>query len=186
MQRQGLTTRDQMRAYFTGRIVAAAKAHGRRILGWDEVLSAGLDPSAAIMSWHGGGPGKNAAVQGHDVVMSPSGTCYLDHYQAGPMGEPPAHGGALVMLQTVYGFDPMPAGLTAVQAAHVLGPQGNLWSEYVPTEQEAEYMAFPRALAVAEIAWSARTTVDYAGFVGRVKANLPHLDVRCVRYAQHF
>jgi hexosaminidase len=186
MQREGLTTTAQLQAYFTKRIAAAAKPLGRRILGWDDILNANLDPTAVIMNWHGVALGQKAAVQGIDAVMSPAGSCYLDHYQADPATEPQAHGGNQVTLATVYAFNPLPAGLTAAQAPHILGPQANLWTEYVPTTSHAEYMMFPRALALAEVGWSTLTTVDYAGFVTRLRANLPRLDVRCVNYARHF
>ena len=123
---------------------------------------------------------------GHDAVMSPSSNCYLDHYQSDPSTEPPAHGGNSVTLSTVYGYDPLPAGLMSTEAAHILGPQVNLWTEYVPTESHAEYMTFPRAMALAEIGWSPRAAIDYAGFVNRLRANLAHLDVLGVNCAKHF
>jgi hexosaminidase len=118
--------------------------------------------------------------------MSPSSNCYLDHYQADPATEPPAHAGNLVTLSTVYGYDPLPTSLTSSEAVHILGPQGNLWTEYVPTEAQAEYMTFPREIALAEIGWSPRLAIDYAGFVNRLRANVAHLDVLGVNYAKRF
>jgi hexosaminidase len=185
MKREGLTTIAQLQAYFTKRIDEAVRSHGRRILGWDDILNAELDPTAAIMSWRGTTRGTTAAKQGNDAVMSPSSNCYLDHYQADPATEPLAHGGNQVTLATVYGFDPLTAGLTATQAAHVLGAQGNLWTEYVPTETHAEYMTMPREMAMAEITWSPKAAINYANFVDRLHVNAAHLDVLGVNYAKH-
>jgi hexosaminidase len=186
MQREGLMTIPELQAYFTKRIADIVAAKQRRIIGWDDILNAKLNPTAAIMSWHGSTPATLGAQQAHDAVLSPSATCYLDHYQADPTTEPPAHGGKQVTLPIVYGFDPMPAGLSATEAAHILGAQGNLWSEYVPTGDHAAYMTFPREMALAEITWSPKAVQSYTGFVDRLRVNVGHLDMLGVNYAKHY
>jgi hexosaminidase len=113
-------------------------------------------------------------------------SCYFDHYQGTEATEPPAFPGSFTPLSEVYALQPMPPGLNAQQATHVLGAQGNFWSEYVPTPAHAEYMAFPRAIALAEVIWSDPGALDYAKFVRRLEAHSAHLDALDTNYAPHF
>src|SRR2546430_7294401 len=120
-------------------------AHGRRLVGWDEILEGGLAPNAVVMSWRGVDGGIAAAQAGHDVVMAPGSHTYFDHYQsANTVAEPLAIGGYLP-VDTVYSFEPVPLALTANEARYVLGAQGQLWTEDLPDPKRAEYMVFPRA-----------------------------------------
>ncbi len=128
--------------------------------------------------------GKDAAERGYDVIMTPHASLYFDQYQADPAHEPKAIGG-FIPVASVYAFDPLPAGISEAGAAHVLGGQGNLWTEYIETESYAEYMAFPRVMAMAEVLWSPREGRDYDDFVRRLSAHVPHLDAQGVTYARH-
>ena len=142
-----------MQSWFIHRIEAYLRAHGRRLIGWDEVLEGGIAPDATITSWRGIDGAVAAATAGHDAVLSPAPTLYFDNRQGfGPL-EPPGRGN-LVDLRTVYAFDPAPAAIPADKQRHILGLQGNLWTEHVRTEDRATWMMFPRASAVAEVGWS--------------------------------
>ena len=143
-------------------------------MGWSEIREGGLAQNAAVMDWIGGGV--EAASAGHDVVMTPTTHCYFDYYQArNQAGEPRAIGGFLP-LDKVYSLEPMPAELDARLQSHVLGAQGNLWTEYVPSFKHAQYMIFPRLCALAEVTWSAKDARNYADFARRLGPHLERLD----------
>ena len=134
------------------------------------------------MSWRGIEGGVAAASAGHDVVMSPNTHCYFDYYQSrDTAAEPPAIGGYLPLRQ-VYDFEPVAPAIGAARAAHVLGVQGNVWTEYIPSEEQVEYMAFPRALALAEVGWTAAERRSAAAFEQRLRAHRPLLDLLGVNY----
>jgi hexosaminidase len=179
--RQKLAGEDGLQSWFIQRIGRFLAANGRRLIGWDEILEGGLAPYATVMSWRGTAGGIAAARQGHDVVMAPQEDLYFDHYQADPEGEPLAIGG-MTPLEDTYRYEPVPPELTAAEAAHVLGPQGCVWTEYMATPEQVEYMAYPRALALAEIAWSPRAARDWTSFNARLPAGLRLLDTLGVRY----
>jgi hexosaminidase len=181
IRREGLANEEELQSYFIRRIEAFLRAHGRRLIGWDEILEGGLAPEATVMSWRGMAGGIDAARQGHDVIMTPTDHAYLDYYQGDPAGEPLAIGGFLP-LDTVYAFEPMPQGLTPAQAVHVLGGQGSLWTEYIPTPAQAEYMLLPRMLALAEALWSPREARSWGRFVARLPAHFTRLDALRVEY----
>ncbi len=181
MRREGLANEEELQGYFMRRIEAFLGSHGRRLIGWNEILQGGLPPQATVMSWQGTSGGIAAAQAGHDVIMSPGDYLYFDHYQGDPAEEPLAWGG-YTPLERVYQFEPVPDSLTAEEARHVLGPQANMWTEYVPTEAQLEYMVFPRALALAEVAWSPRERKDWTSFTARLPAALSGLDRAGVRY----
>ena len=124
-------------------------SHGRRLIGWDEILQGGLAPGATVMSWRGEDGGITAAKAGHDVVMAPTSHTYFDYYQGPPEKEPKAIGG-LIPLEKVYQYEPIPAVLNAEQAKHVLGGQAQLWGEYITNARHLQYMAYPRAAAMSE------------------------------------
>ncbi|HEX7652182.1 MAG TPA: beta-N-acetylhexosaminidase, partial [Verrucomicrobiae bacterium] len=146
MQREGLKSEAELQAWFTRRMETFVRSHGKTLIGWTEIAEGGMPKEAAIMDWIGGG--REAAAAGRDVVMSPTKYCYLDHYQnTNHAAEPKAIGGYLPLAQ-VYQFDPVPADLEPAAAAHILGGQGNLWTEYVPNLGQVEYMFWPRAAAL--------------------------------------
>jgi hexosaminidase len=172
MRELGLADENQLQSWFMGRIGRWLEARGRRMIGWDEILQGGLPAGATVMSWQGVEGAVRAAQAGHDAVLAPSPTLYFDHIQAADPAEPPGRGG-VISLADVYAFDPAPATLTPDQQADILGLQGNLWTEHVRTEARAAHMAFPRAVAVAELGWSQPAGRDFPGFVARL---VPQLD----------
>lgn len=153
MQEEGFESVDQLQSYMIQRIEKFVNSKGRRIIGWDEILDGGLAPDATVMSWRGTEGGIKAMSMGHDVIMTPGRYCYLDHTQDAPFREPESIGGYLP-LDTVYVYEPVEASMPADKIHHLKGLQANLWSEYVVSDEHAEYMYWPRAFAVAETAWS--------------------------------
>jgi hexosaminidase len=167
MQELGVADANALQGYFTARIGKFLAAHGRRLIGWDEILEGGVPADATVMSWQGEAGGVAAARQGHDVVMAPSPLMYFDHIQSDSHDEPPGRPD-VVSLRDVYAYEPVPRGLDAAQAQHVLGAQANLWTEYMDTPQRVEHAAFPRAAALAEVLWSPRARRDWLGFLARL------------------
>ncbi|MEI6568248.1 MAG: beta-N-acetylhexosaminidase [Verrucomicrobiota bacterium] len=172
---EGLKNEAELQTWLNHRLEEFLASKGRRLIGWDEILEGGLTPGAAVMSWRGTDGGLAAAKAGHDVVMSPTTHCYLDYAQEKGPGEPEAIGG-FVPLEKVYSFDPIPSGLPPASHPHILGAQGNLWSEFLQTPQDVEYFAFPRAAALAEVLWSPATTNGFADFQLRLKTHARRLD----------
>jgi hexosaminidase len=181
IKREGLKDESELQSYFIRRVEKMLNARGRRLIGWDEILEGGLAPDATVMSWRGTQGGIAAARQGHDVIMTPNSHLYFDHYQGDPATEPLAIGGNSP-LEKVYAFEPMPAELTGAEARHVLGAQANLWTEYIPTPQQAEYMVFPRLLALAEVVWTPAQLRELEAFRVRLAGQLKALDRLGVAY----
>lgn len=181
IRREGLKDEHELQSWFIRRIDRWLTAHDRRLIGWDEILEGGLAPGAAVMSWRGVSGGIAAAMAGHDVVMTPTSHLYLDYYQGDARFEPLAIGG-LVTLNQVYGYEPVPDTLTPAQATHILGAQGNLWTEYLSTPAQIEYMMFPRALALAELTWSPKAARSWPSFEARLPSALRTLDRLGVHY----
>lgn len=163
MKDEHLANVDELQSYLIHRIEKFLNNHGRRLLGWDEILQGGIAPNATVMSWRGEEGGIAAVTSGHHAIMTPGAYCYLDSYQDAPYSQPEAIGGYLP-LKKVYAYDPVPASLTAEQAKLVYGVQGNLWVEYIPTPEHVEYMIYPRMLALAEVAWSALERKSWPDF----------------------
>jgi len=178
----GLKDEDELQSWFTRRMDEFLTAHGRSLIGWDEILQGGLAPNATVMSWRGTEGGIAAARAGHDVVMAPGSHTYFDHYQSTDTTREPLAIGGLLPLDTVYAFEPVPAELTADEARHVLGAQGQVWTEYIPDPKRVEYMAFPRACALAEVLWTPREERDYADFQRRLATHVARLAVLDVNY----
>ena len=149
---KGLKDEYELQSYFIKRMDQFLIEKGKKLIGWDEILEGGLSPNAAVMSWRGDKGGKEAASQGHYVVMSPNTHCYFDYYQSSHPDEPLAIGGYLP-LKKVYDFNPIPEGMDDFDADYILGGQANLWSEYMPTMSQIEYMTYPRALALIQSLW---------------------------------
>jgi len=178
---KGLENEEQLQAWFTQQMDAFLTEHGRRLVGWDEILEGGLAPGATVMSWRGEKGGIAAANSGHDVVMAPTSHTYFDYYQGPAEKEPLAIGGNLP-LEKVYQYDPVPEAIAPEKAGHVLGVQGQLWREYISTLSHLEYMAYPRAAALAEVGWSQADAKDYERFLSRLRTHLKRLDERGVNY----
>lgn len=172
MQEEGLADVDELQSYLIKRIARFVESRGRRIVGWDEILDGGLAQGATVMSWRGEEGGIEAMRMGHDVIMTPGRYCYLDHTQDAPFKEPESIGGYLP-LDSVYVYDP--ASKTMDLPGRLLGIQGNLWSEYVVTDSHAEYMYWPRALAIAETGWSQPERKDPADFRRRASGAVARL-----------
>lgn len=163
MQAEGLSDVDELQSYLIHRIEAFVNSKGRKIIGWDEILQGGLAPNATVMSWRGTEGGIKAMKAGHDVIMTPGAYCYLDYTQDAPFKEPVSIGGYIPLAKT-YSYKPVEAGLSEEDLSHLLGVQGNLWSEYIPEDSHAEYMYYPRAYAIAEIGWNPGKEKDYPDF----------------------
>ena len=183
-KRRELGLKDDMalQSWFVKRIEKFLVAHDRRLIGWDEILEGGLPPEATVMSWRGMKGAVEAAKQGHDVVSTPSDLVYLNRMQSEEADEPPGHDYP-TPLKAVYGFEPVPPELDAAQARHVLGAQGNLWTEHVRTEARVEHMAFPRLSALAEVAWSPKAARDYEGFLQRLAPQMRRFEQAGIRAA---
>jgi hexosaminidase len=179
---EGLADEHELQAWFIQRMEAWLNARDRQIIGWDEILEGHLAPNATVMSWRGVKGGIAAAKQGHDVIMSPTSHCYLDYFQSkNTEGEPPAIGGYLP-LKTVYAFEPVPEELTEDEAKHILGAQGNVWTEYIATPEHVDYMSWPRGSAIAERVWSGKDVRDFDHFSKRLVAHLERMKVEGVNY----
>ncbi len=167
IKKNGLKNEEELQSYFVARIEKFLNAHGRQLIGWDEILEGGLSPGATVMSWRGIEGGIAAARAGHDAIMTPGNYCYFDHYQAGPQGEPIAIGG-MTTLKEVYNYEPVPEDLNKKEAKHILGAQGNVWTEYMPTPEKVEYMVLPRMAALAEVDWTDPDKKSWKSFQRRI------------------
>lgn len=183
MKENGFTTARQLQAYFTARIDSFITAHGKKMMGWDEILGAAIAPSSVSMSWHGDSKAIAAAARGNATVMTPYQYTYFDFYQSDP-GLEPAITYARLQLDTVYHFNPMPRAFTAAQAGSILGGEGCLWTENVPTPQHVEYMLLPRLLALSEALWSPEAKKNYARFITKTETQFHRFDAAGIRYAK--
>ncbi|MFV0538234.1 MAG: beta-N-acetylhexosaminidase [Dysgonomonas sp.] len=170
------STGEQLQSYFIKRVEQMVNAKGKSIIGWDEILEGGIAPNATIMSWRGTEGGVYAANKDHDVIMAPEQFVYLDYYQSPDVDNEPFTFGWLTELKKVYSFNPMPVGLAEDKQKHILGAQANVWAEYMPSEQNVEYMLLPRMCAVAETVWTNPETKDYDEFVLRLYRLSKHFD----------
>ena len=166
MKAEGLQSVEELQSYLIKRIERFAHEHGKRIIGWDEILEGGLAPDATVMSWRGTEGGLKAIAAGHDVIFTPTQYCYLDYHQ-GPQYRAV---GPLLSLEKVYSFDPLGEGVDESDAHHVLGLQGNLWTEHVHEAWHAEMQLYPRAFAIAETGWSQPDKKDFRDFKRRSDA----------------
>ena len=168
IREKGLKDEHGLQSYFIQRIEKYINSKGRKIIGWDEILEGGLAPNATVMSWRGEKGGIEAAQQNHDVIMTPSSHCYLDHNQS--KKEDSVTIGGYLPLDTVYSYEPIPAHLSGSATDHVLGAQGNVWTEYMNNPSKVEYMVFPRMSALAEAVWSPKEKRNWQDFEKRLPA----------------
>lgn len=182
MQALGLKDEDALQGWFIGRVGQYLAAHGRRLIGWDEILDGGVPTSATVMSWRGTKGAINAAQAGHDVVLSPAPDLYFDQLQS---DLPDEIAGRLPVrdLASIYAFEPVPTGLDATQARHVLGAQANVWTEHMPSMAHVQRAVFPRLAALAEVDWSSAAARDWAGFVARLPTQLARYRAQGIGYA---
>ena len=181
MRELGLANEEELQAWFVAHFEQYLAARGRRLVGWDEIHEGGLPAGATMMVWRGLEHGVEAARNGHDIIMAPTTHTYFDYYQGEPAEEPEAIAGFLP-LEKVYSFEPIPEELTELEAQHVLGAQGQLWTEYMPDFAQVEYMAFPRLLALSEVLWTPKADRRWPRFLGCVTEQLEHLEARGIRY----
>jgi hexosaminidase len=178
MKKENLKDMNAVQGYFTKRVEKIVNSKGKKLIGWDEILEGGLEPSAAIMSWRGMEGGIEAAKKGHEVVMSPSTFAYIDYMQSDKVMEPNVY--ATLRLNETYKFDPLPEG---VNAKYIKGGQANLWTEQVYNIRQAEYMTWPRGFAIAESLWSPKENKEWISFFGRVETHFKRLDQAETKYA---
>ncbi len=173
---------DALQSWFIHRMDNFLNAHGRRLVGWDEILQGGLAPNATVMSWRGVSGGITAARAGHDVVMAPGSHTYLDHYQSRDRSSEPLAIGGFTPLDSVYAFDPMPPTLEPEFRKHILGAQAQVWTEYIKDPKQVEYMAFPRMIALAEALWTPADRKNFPDFLVRLRPELERLGILDVNY----
>ena len=183
MKEKGIADEHALQSYFIQRVEKYVNSKGRKIIGWDEILEGGLAPNATVMSWQGEEGGITAAKQHHDVIMTPQGTCYLNFYQSSDPRDSIAFGGFLP-LEAVYNYNPIPAALTAQEAAYIKGLQGNLWTEYIANKDLASFMLYPRAMAIAENGWT-KTKTGFDHFTNRVTLWQPILKQKGLHFSDH-
>jgi hexosaminidase len=182
MAKLGLKNEEELQSWFIRRMEEFLTRHGRKLVGWDEILEGGLAPRALVMSWRGEEGGVAAANSGHDVVMTPSKHVYFDHYQSENRDMEPLAIGGFTPIEQVYQYEPVPAVLDEQAATHVLGAQAQLWTEYVPNQSHAQYMTYPRLCALAEAVWSPRKGRAFSEFLPRLKLHLERLKLLGVNY----
>ena len=180
MQAEGLQTEVELHGYFIRRVEQILQKLGRKMIGWDEILDGGASQSATVMSWRGDKGGIKAANQGNQAIMTPWDVCYFDHYQGSKLFEPMAQSGFLP-LEKVYGWEPISKEIAPENRDKILGGQANLWSEYIPDAKHAEYMIYPRLLALSEVLW-ATDYRNYDNFRERLKTVQKRLDCGGVNY----
>jgi hexosaminidase len=179
MQKEGLKDMNEVQSYFVKRVEKILKSKGKKLIGWDEIIEGGLPADAAVMSWRGMKGGIHAAKSGHKVVMSPYNYAYYDLYQGDPLAEPPTY--EMVRLRDSYKFDPVPEG---IDPSMILGGQGNLWTEQIQNMRAAEYMMWPRALAIAESVWSPKESKNWKDFVAKVENEFTRMDEAQIKYSR--
>ncbi|MCE5345574.1 MAG: family 20 glycosylhydrolase [Bacteroidales bacterium] len=181
MADENLKDVEELQSYFIKRIEKILNSKGKKLMGWDEILEGGLAPGASVMSWRGMEGGIKAARMKHHVVMSPTQYCYFDYKQTDPKIVPEPINWGLLRLSQVYKFEPVPDN---VDPQYILGGQGNVWSEHIPTCRQNDYMTWPRAMALAEVLWSPKVERDIDEFIPRLEAQFPSFDRDQVNYAK--
>ncbi len=171
MKKNGIKNTHKLQSYFVKRVEKIIRSKGKKMIGWDEVLEGGLTDGAAVMSWRGMKGGIAAAKMKHKVVMSPTTYVYLDYMQGDQTVENKIY--ASLSLEKTYQFEPVPKG---VDSKYILGGQGNLWTEAIPTLSFAYYMTYPRAFAIAESVWSPKENKNWDNFIKRTRKHFKKFD----------
>ena len=183
--KDGHSAEERLQSYIITHASNYLKSLGRNTIGWDEILEGGLAEGATVMSWRGESGGIAAAKQHHDVVMTPNNYLYFDYYQSLDKANEPLAIGGYLPLETVYSYEPMPKELTADEARHIIGVQANIWTEYMPTFKQMQYMALPRLAALSEVQWSQPALKDYNSFTNRLTEFTHMYDRLGYNYAKH-
>ena len=182
INREGLKDEKELQSYFIQRMEKFLNKYDKNIIGWDEILEGGLAPNATVMSWRGTEGGIEAAKMNHDAVMTPGSHCYFDHYQANPKSEPLAIGG-YTTLEKVYSYNPIPLDLSEIDSEHILGAQGNVWTEYMISPEHVEYMILPRMAALSEVVWTGNK--DWVYFQKRITDHFKIYEILGYNYCNH-
>ena len=176
---------DRLQSFIISHVEKFLNDNGRQIIGWDEILEGGLAPNATVMSWRGMGGGIQAAKMGHNVIMTPTTNVYFDYYQTKDTDNEPLAIGGYLPVENVYNLEPVPSSLTVDEQKYVIGAQANLWTEYIPSEEQAEYMVLPRMAALAEVQWCDSKQKDYDAFLTRLPRLIDIYNLRGYNYGKH-
>lgn len=179
------TKEEKLQSYFITRMEKYLNSKGRNIIGWDEILEGGLAPNATVMSWRGVEGGLNAAKAGHDAIMTPGAFVYLDHYQEDPEIAPVTIGGYNTLKKT-YGYNPVPDDADELLKEHIIGVQGNIWTEYMQNDERRDYQAFPRAVAIAETGWTQKHIKNWDSFRQRMVEDFKRMDIMDIKACRNF
>ncbi|MBK5262756.1 MAG: family 20 glycosylhydrolase [Peptostreptococcaceae bacterium] len=179
MKKLNITKGEELQNYFTGRVEKIIQSKGKKLAGWEEIMGGGISKDDVLMSWKGVEAGTAAAKKGYNVVMTPSTYAYLDYCQGESTIEPLMYAG--LRVSKCYSYEPVPEG---VDAKYILGGQGNLWTEQVPTFRYAEYMTYPRAWALSEVFWSPKEAKNWNNFAKRMENQFERSDVAEVNYSR--
>ena len=174
------TKEEKLQSYFITRMEKYLNSKGRNIIGWDEILEGGLAPNATVMSWRGVEGGITAAKAGHDAIMTPSPYAYLDQYQEEPETAPTTIGGYQTLKKT-YSYNPVPDDADELVKKHIIGVQGNIWNEYMQSDERRDYQAFPRAVALAETGWTQNNRKNWNSFRSRMVEDFERMDAMNVK-----
>lgn len=185
IKREGLKDEHELQSYFIRRIEKFLNSKGRNIIGWDEILEGGLAPNATVMSWRGEKGGIQAAKMHHNVVMTPTRFCYFDFYQTKDRTNEPLAIGGNTSVEQVYSYNPSPKELTKEEQKYILGAQANVWTEYIKTPEQVEYMVLPRLTALSEVVWSSYETKDWNDFQTRLIHLTKRYEALGLNYAKH-
>ena len=184
--KDGHTAEERLQSYVIRHTSEHLAKKGRRIIGWDEILEGGLAPGATVMSWRGEKGGIDAAKSGHDAIMTPNSYLYFDYYQSKNTADEPMAIGGYLPLERVYAYEPVPNGTDEATARRFIGVQANIWTEYIPTFRGVEYMALPRAAALAEIQWRPRGVRNYQEFLSRLPDLFSLYKEQGYNFAKHY
>lgn len=176
---------ERLQSYFIAHAEKFLNGHGRQIIGWDEILEGGLAPNATVMSWRGMEGGTEAARTGHQAIMVPTSYLYFDYYQAKDTKNEPMAIGGYVPIEKVYSFEPVPAALKEEEKKFIIGTQANLWTEYITSFRQVEYMVLPRMDALSEVQWTYPDKKDYQDFLSRMPKMFAIYDQYGFNYAKH-
>ena len=179
------TAEDRLQSYCMTRIEKFLNSKGRQIIGWDEILEGDVAPNATVMSWRGVEGGLNAAKAGHNAIMTPNPYAYLDQYQEEPEIAPVTIGGYNTLKKT-YSYNPVPDDANELVKKHIIGVQGNIWTEYMPGNDNRDYQAFPRAVAIAETGWTLNANKNWNNFCQRMVEDFRRMDVKNVKACRNF
>ncbi len=184
MKAEHLKNENELQGYFVKRIQKYLASRGKKIIGWDEIIDDADIPGATIMSWRGEEGGIKAAKNGNDVIMTPGDYCYFDHSQSA--NEDSVTFGGYVPLEKVYSYEPIPANLSAADAKHILGAQGNVWTEYITNQRKLEYSVFPRMAALAEVLWTPKEKRDWKSFEERLPSMFNYYKTHHINYSNAY